>query len=215
MADCYIVRRGNVDTKKIIGGLKNTTCQFNFETMTLSDCTSSSSSGNNILANSDGTDFIFAPGNNDWEICFKFRFDTLKGMSVIIGSAYYRQYMYAPSIELTEGEGNLWFGVSTDGSNWDIQGATGTGTIEAGKDYWVKLSYSSASGYQYSLSEDGKNYDIKHKTSGTNVQYQSQYSKMQLFDVACSGTHINETGSIDLTESYIKYGDTVVWGNIG
>ena len=178
MADCFIVRRGNVDTKKIIGGLKKTTCQFNFETMTLSDCTSSSSSGNNMLTNSDGTDFIFAPGNNDWEICFKFRFDTLKKMSVIIGSAYYHQYMYAPSIELTEGEGNLWFGVSTKGSSWDIQGTTGIGTIEAGKDYWVKLLYSSASGYQYSLSEDGKNYEVKYIRSDTTIQYQSQYIKM-------------------------------------
>lgn len=212
MADCYIVRRGNVSNKKIIGGLKKATCQFNFETMILSDCISSSSSGNNMLVNSDGTDFIFAPGNNDWEICFKFRFDTLKEMSVIIGSAYYRQYMYAPSIELTEGDGNLWFGVSTNGSNWDIQGGVGIGTIKAGKDYWAKMSYSSVSGYQYSLSEDGENYEVKYINSDTTIQYQSQYSKMQLFDVACSGTHINKTGSIDLAESYIKYGNTVVWG---
>lgn len=214
MAECFLMRNSvNNTSTEFIGGLKNTTCQINLNTMVASNCQSSSSSGNNILINNDDTEFIFLPENSDWEMCFKFRFNELKSLSVVVGSGYYGKYMYTPSIELTKSQGVIWAGASTNGTDWDIQGSTQEGRIEVNKDYWVKFSYTSVEGYGCYLSEDGMNFETIFISTNTNIQYQSQInSKMQLFDVACHGTHINTKGSIDLKNSYIKFGDSVVWG---
>ena len=148
------------------------------------------------------------PGKTDWEMCFKIKFDSLKARSPIIGNIY--SYYSAPSIELTTDDGTLWFGVSVDGGSWALSGST---TVEAGKDYWVKLGYSSTKGYRLYLSEDGIIFELKSEISDTRTQYQStSKSNMQLFCVANNLNHIATTETIDLSESYIKFGDTVVWG---
>ena len=110
---------------------------------------------------------MFAPGNNDWEICIKFNMSSLKNNSALIGCSYY--YYLAPSIEYLNNTVGLWFGISTTGDTWTFSGTTGP--IESGKDYWVKLSYSSVDGYKIFLSENGVNFEVKYETSVTDVQY--------------------------------------------
>lgn len=204
-----VVSGGGGYNKSFIGKLKNGTYLIDYNNpLILSNAVfNSTSASNNQLVNDDGTPFFFLPGDADWEMCFKIKFDSLKTRSPIIGSIY--KYQTAPSIELTTG-GTLWFGISVDGSSWTLNGST---TIESGKDYWVKLGYSSTEGYKFYLSEDGINFELKSEIPDTRTQYQSDsQSNMQLFCVANDLNHIATTETIDLSESYIKFGDTVVWG---
>ena len=166
----------------------------------------------NQLINNDNSDFVFAPSNNDWEICIKFNMSSLKNNSALIGCAYSSNYWSTPSIEYMTQNDGLWFGISTNGSSWTFSGTTGS--IESGKDYWVKLSYSSIEGYKFLLSENGVNFEVKYETSVTDVQYQNESrSIMQLFNVANSGNHVASTAKIDLRETYVKFGDEIVWGS--
>lgn len=166
----------------------------------------------NQLINNDNSDFVFAPSNNDWEICIKFNMSSLKNNSALIGCAYGDNYWSTPSIEYMTQNDGLWFGISTNGSSWTFSGTTGS--IESGKDYWVKLSYSSVEGYKFLLSENGVDFEVKYETSVTDVQHQNESrSIMQLFSVANSGSHLASTAEIDLRETYVKFGDEIVWGS--
>ena len=170
------------------------------------------SSKSNQLINNDNSDFVFAPSNNDWEICIKFNMSSLKNNSALIGCAYSSNYWSTPSIEYMTQNDGLWFGISTNGSSWTFSGVTGQ--IDSEKDYWIKLSYSSSNGYKFCLSENGIDYEVKSETSVTDVQYQNESkSIMQLFNVANSDNHLASTAEIDLRETYVKFGDEIVWGS--
>ena len=199
------------DSKNIefIGKIKNL-CIYNpANPYSLSGTTDLST---NYLINNDNSNFVFAPNNNDWEICIKFNMNSLKNNSALIGCAYGNNYWSTPSIEYLNDTVGLWFGISTSGSSWTFGGTTGS--IESGKDYWVKLSYSSSNGYKFYLSENGIDYEVKYETSVTDVQYQNEsISTMQLFNVANSAAHLASTSVIDLRETYIKFGNEIVWGS--
>ena len=194
-----------------VGAIKNL-CVYNPTNPYLLSGARYTSSTSNQLINNDNSDFVFAPSNNDWEICIKFNMSSLKDQSALIGCAYSNNYWSTPSIEYTTQNDGLWFGISTNGSSWTFSGKTGS--IESGKDYWVKLSYSSVDGYKFLLSENGVDFEVKYETSVTDVQYQNESrSIMQLFSVANSSSHLASTAEIDLRETYVKFGDEIVWGS--
>ena len=193
-----------------VGTIKNL-CVYNPTNPYLLSGARYTSFTSNQLINNDNSDFVFAPSNNDWEICIKFNMSSLKNQSALIGCAYNDNYWSTPSIEYMTQNDGLWFGISTNGSSWTFGGTTGS--IESGKDYWVKLSYSSVDGYKFCLSENGIDYEIKYETSVTDVQYQNDSTSiMQLFSVANSSSHLASTAEIDLRETYVKFGDVIVWG---
>ena len=194
-----------------VGTIKNL-CVYNPTNPYLLSGASYISSTSNQLINNDNSDFVFAPSNNDWEICIKFNMSSLKNNSALIGCAYRNDYWCTPSIEYMTQNDGLWFGISTNGTSWTFSGVTGQ--IDSEKDYWVKLSYSSSNGYKLCLSENGIDYEIRYETSVTDVQYQNESrSIMQLFNVANSNNHLASTTEIDLRETYVKFGDEIVWGS--
>ena len=184
-----------------VGAIKNL-CVYNPTNPYLLSGASYISSTSNQLINNDNSDFVFAPSNNDWEICIKFNMSSLKNNSALIGCAYSNNYWSTPSIEYTTQNDGLWFGISTNGSSWTFSGVTGS--IESGKDYWVKLSYSSVEGYKFLLSENGVDFEVKYETSVTDVQYQNDSTSiMQLFSVANSSSHLASTAEIDVNTGAI------------
>ena len=97
-----------------VGTIKNL-CVYNPTNPYLLSGSSYISSTSNQLINNDNSDFVFAPSNNDWEICIKFNMSSLKNNSALIGCAYSNNYWSTPSIEYTTQNDGLWFAISTNG----------------------------------------------------------------------------------------------------
>lgn len=151
----------------------------------------------------------FNPSSNTWEILFKL--ETSNDVSTA-------QYIF----HTTKGAGNenrfgirtyvdgakFKMSISTDGSSWDLS-QTGTYTVLANTTYWIKFGWN---GTQYYLkySTDGNTYTDDITISSSSAVYSSLvYSYICIF----SGVSMNSpwTGSLDLSESYIKVNGSDWW----
>lgn len=191
MADCFLMKHSDIGESN--GTFKGTILP--------------NSNYDFLLGNESGEPIIFNPEDSDWEITMCFMFTNLSTNQTLIGCPV--NYYYAPSIELVN-SGYLFFGVSTNGSSWTV---TSGYTIEANKMYWARTSYSNVSGYTFSISDDGINYNVFATKPDTTTVYQNSNSKLQLYYVTNSSSHKFSHGAIYINKSQIKIGDTVIWGN--
>lgn len=119
--------------------------------------------------------------------------------------------------------GNNWrirFGLSSNGSTWDIGffGPT-TYTVAPETWYWVKYSYASSgtiSGasasnvYKIELSTDGKTWTEYYATSQSATPYLSTSATVQIGNTS-SSMYQAYSGTIDLKACYTSVNGTVVW----
>ena len=137
--------------------------------------------------------------SKDWEFVVKFDNTTSKYHSVILGSN-----STANSIKIEVSYGTRFFiFLSSNGTSWNIAtGAYGlTNAMSLGNTYYMKLTYSTTSGYNLYLSTDGKEWVSQYTNGATNPLYMTN-SKFalgaSLFDNNSLG------GGIDLNRSYVK-----------
>ena len=151
----------------------------------------------------------FNPGNDIWEIVFKVKTPETLSTVEIYGN-YGGSFQNSPQVGITSG--NVWSMYIP--ANPIIQGflASGTGTyvIQPNTFYWVKLYYTGTH-YKLDYSLDGTNYtnDISVAETGT-MGVGSQGFNIGFNNWSSSATSY-WTGSIDLSESYIKVNGTDLW----
>jgi hypothetical protein len=137
--------------------------------------------------------------SKDWEVVAKFDNTTSKYHSVILGG---NSTAYTLKIEVSYGTRFFIF-LSSNGTSWNIaNGAYGlTNAMSLGNTYYMKLTYSTVSGYKLYLSTDGKEWVSQYNNGATNPLYMtgSKFALgVSLFDNNSLG------GGIDLNRSYIK-----------
>ena len=156
------------------------------------------------------------PANNPWEIVFKITTGTnVTSWQVLFSfqkgatsdTRYGTRIFILPS-------GHFAFSVSYNGTAWDVSeltGTEGTYSVQANTDYWLKLEYT---GTQYILyySLNGIDYIMNSSvTSSTPMYNENQSSYIGTWLGVTGGMLDIFTGSIDLSESYIKINDELWW----
>lgn len=203
------------ENKKIQGvylGTQNTNCltyipnDINLELDPLNvSVTGSPSVDNGVVSGFSSANYIatnsnFNPGSKTWEWQFKINRPSIANALIFGGKSY-----KIPMIGTSGSKFRLY--LSGNGTSWSItSGTSGTHTVVADTDYWVRLRFT-GSAYILSYSTDGSTFTDDITVSSTVQQVGGVPVYM--------GYGWNDTpmtnGSIDLSACYIKVGDNVVW----
>lgn len=203
------------EDKKIQGvyiGTQNTNClthipnDINLELDSLNvSITGSPSVDNGVVSGFSSANYIatnsnFNPGGKTWEWQFKINRPSIANALIFGGKSY-----KIPMIGTSGSKFRLY--LSGNGTSWSItSGTSGTHTVVADTDYWVRLRFT-GSAYILSYSTDGSTFTDDITVSSTVQQVGGVPVYM--------GYGWNDTpmtnGSIDLSACYIKVGDDVVW----
>lgn len=156
-----------------------------------------------VLNPDNGSD-SFLNFSNPFEINIRFKVSSyLQRSQVLCGNTanFYRQ----PSIEVGSA-GNLWCGISSNGSSWTYSLALGDSVPT---NTWCEVN----------LKYDGSLATLKLKigetVASTDISVSSVYntiSSYELGGIANSGNHCATNVTIDLTKTYIKINNSLVWG---
>ena len=162
-----------------------------------------SSSFVGVLNPDNGSD-SFLNFSSPFEINIRFKVSSyLQRSQVLCGNTanFYRQ----PSIEVGAA-GNLWCGISSNGSSWtyslSLDGSVPTNT-------WCEVNLK----YDGSLATLKRT--IGETVASTDISVSSVYntiSSYELGGIANSGNHCATNVTIDLTKTYIKINNSLVWG---
>ena len=112
-------------------------------------------------------------------------------------------------LTIAEARNSLRWRASTDGNQTypiDIIGST---VLEANKKYFVKVTYSSASGYTLFSSVDGIEWTPEGTSSVLTRPYKSSFNEIIIGDNAASGLSFD--GSLYLGDTYINVNGKRVW----
>lgn len=165
----------------------------------------SSYSSNIIILSPDNNSDSFLNFSNPFEINIRFKISAfISRAQTLCGntSSFYRQ----PSIEVG-GSGNLWCGISSNGSSWTYT-MYYPNTVPENTWCVVNLKY------------DGSVATLKLTTGETvlvsaNISVASVYNTTSpycLGGIANSGSNNAVNATIDLTKTYIKINNSLVWG---
>ena len=103
----------------------------------------------------------------------------------------------------------LLFRTSTDGNQNYVVNITGSTTLSANTKYWVKVTYSSTSGYVMSLSTNGTTWTSEATSSLTSRPYYYANNLCYIGDNIATGYSFS--GSIYLNDTYVKVNGSTVW----
>lgn len=154
----------------------------------------------------------FNPGNNPWEMIFRVKtssdFSDLKNN--ITGSNTQSNYQ---AISCGVSKDRLFkLGISVNGSSWDPGYGYGTYYVLPETWYYIKIQFT-GSHYQLYYSLDGNNYILDIDTISSLPVYQN--NTPYLIGLNKWSTNSDSwypwTGSIDLSESYIKINGNLWW----
>lgn len=149
----------------------------------------------------------FMPGNDTWEIVLKIKTPAYPNtLSYIMGSV--GSYYYTVGGELSVNN-HLGFGITSNGSSWDIGWMVSENTVNPNTWYWVKLSFDGTQ-YKLELSTDGENYTLENSIVSSTPIYQDQYQSFLNLGTQANG-YSYWKGSIDLNECQIKINDQIWW----
>lgn len=154
----------------------------------------------------------FNPGNNPWEMIFRVKtssdFSDLKNN--ITGSNTQSNYQ---AISCGVSKDHLFkLGISVNGSSWDPGYAYGTYYVLPETWYYIKIQFT-GSHYQLYYSLDGNNYILDIDTISSLPVYQNNTPYLIGLNKwsTDSDSWYPWTGSIDLSESYIKINGNIWW----
>ena len=155
---------------------------------------------------------VFSPNTSSWE----FNLKLTTGSSVSTS-----QYAFVGNGTATGfggfGINNSKFvlNLSSNDSSADIaNGVTGTYTVLANTNYWIKLIFDGIDSYILSYSTDGETFTDDIVVTSSSTVFQGSYI---LLGINKSSQTLQDPflGSIDLSESYIKINDTIWWQGKG
>lgn len=156
---------------------------------------------------------MFNPGNNPWEMCFKFKQYALNNEWRALFGSYYGDYTCGAHFYLTN-SGGISFELSSTNSSWNI---TGTGGIHAAnvftanKWYWAKLKFTGTN-YNAYISEDGINFTQISTLSSTTAIKANRNQTIGCDQYASGNHYLN--GIIDFSECYIKINNEYWWKGV-
>lgn len=154
----------------------------------------------------------FNPGNNPWEMIFRVKtssdFSDLKNN--ITGSNTQSNYQ-AISCGISK-DHVFKLGISVNGSSWDPGYGYGTYYVLPETWYYIKIQFT-GSHYQLYYSLDGNNYILDIDTISSLPVYQNNTPYLIGLNKwsTDSDSWYPWTGSIDLSESYIKINNEIWW----
>ena len=154
----------------------------------------------------------FNPGNNPWEMIFRVKtssdFSDLKNN--ITGSNTQSNYQ---AISCGVSKDHVFkLGISVNGSSWDPGYGYGTYYVLPETWYYIKIQFT-GSHYQLYYSLDGNNYILDIDTISSLPVYQNNTPYLIGLNKwsTDSDSWYPWTGSIDLSESYIKINNEIWW----
>ena len=150
---------------------------------------------------------IFKPGNNSWEIGIKFKTPSTFGSSsnLLLGG---NDYFITPACEVGS-SGKFGFGVSSNGSSWDIGWNNHPTTLSTDTWYYAKIVFTGTTYTSY-ISTDGENWTSGTSIESSAIQYQAGDTTLQIGNTAYDSSRYYK-GEIDLSGFYIKFGSQIVW----
>lgn len=176
---------------------------------------------NKVVSNITGYNYLkfpitFNPLNNTWEIYTKINIESTYNKRYVLCLRKQDNFDNADKYGIGIGVNNMHFLIfgSTSGSDWEIHDTEGTYTILTDTDYWVKFGWNGTEYYlEYSL--DGQTFtrDITI-TLATPVYSPLLCGFLGVF-VSTDAFSPFTSGSIDLTQTYIKINNSVVWSAYG
>lgn len=150
---------------------------------------------------------IFKPENNSWEIGVKFKTPSTFGSSsnLLLGG---NDYFITPACEVTS-SGKFGFGVSSNGSSWNIGWNNHPTTLSTDTWYYAKIVFTGTVYTSY-ISTDGENWISGIETESTSIQYQAGDTTLQIGNTAYDSNRYYK-GEIDLSGFYIKFNNELIW----
>lgn len=143
----------------------------------------------------------FDPGSRSWEVCTK-----IHTASSIYGYMWMFKSLNEDKLALCLYNGNPDVNVG-NGSTW-YNGQVWTDTsVAPDTDYWYKMTFNGTNRYSVQRSTDGVNF--------TEIAYINETRLMASNTLIFGWKQYNESGSfvqsIDLKETYVKIGGSVIW----
>lgn len=150
---------------------------------------------------------IFKPGNNPWEIGVKFKTPSSFGSSsnLLLGG---NNYFITPACEVGS-SGKFGFGVSSNGSSWNIGWNNHPTVLSTNTWYYAKIVFTGTIYTSY-ISIDGENWISGVDTTSSSIQYQAGDTTLQIGNTAYDSSRYYK-GEIDLSGFYIKFNNQLVW----
>lgn len=147
----------------------------------------------------------------DWrdpfEIGILFSYSGLMSRSqVLIGAI--DGFYYAPTIELGK-LGNIWAGITSGGSTWDYSLSISPSELEASPNQQIFVLLSSSEGVMTLSAKAGDNIVTK------SIEISTPYFNNKLIEIGGinhSNNHCASNITFDLSGTYIKQNDEVIWG---
>lgn len=151
----------------------------------------------------------FKPETNTWEICAKYKLNSLFGC--VLANGYYGEEKNIRYCVFVENDGTIWLGLSSTGETWDICDQIFTDVVlSINTWYYIKLSFD---GIQYILQISQDN------STWTNIAVVS--SAVNIYDISdniiigtnpfSTASSTNIDGFVDLKECYAKINNQIIW----
>ena len=148
----------------------------------------------------------FHPGTKPWEVLLKVKTpSTITKQNTLWGSV--TSFYKTVGGELN-GNKHFCFGITSDGSTWNIGWLVGTSTVNTDTVYWLKMSYT-GSDYKLEISTDGINYNLENSVTSSTPIYQGSDSIIRLGRQG--STQNNWTGSLYLLDCSITIDGQQWW----
>ena len=168
------------------------------------------------LVDANGNPVQMRPEAQPWEIKIKCTTGTLgAAKNYIYGQGSSKDYTSPLLFISTDKKLAIYLG--SNGTSWNIASSvSGTTALADNTTYYIKYYYDGTA-YKVDASTDDKTYTNHISIASTKIIYQGLSASPAAFgnnlpDTSATGEAW--TGSIDLSECYIKYGDTIVWQGI-
>ena len=165
---------------------------------------------------------IFTPGSQAWEMCFKIRFtQTNSHLNTIIGNdAFTVPYIgYTGNIQSQWVSPRHFFvGYTVSPTEYIMYELYSQNSFAMDGDYCVKMVWDTEYVKLYVSSNDGVTWSLEASQAVSDPHYQQSNSPIYIGTKAITSSssmadQLFNCGSINIMHSYIKFGNTVVWGN--
>ena len=152
----------------------------------------------------------FTPSDNSWEFVTKITTDSLSAVNNIIGNTSAFKSGICVWIEGKKFK----LAVSSNGTAWNIVStSTGTYTVIADTDYWVKVEYTVGK-YNVYYSLDNANWILDISVNSTTKIYQGNYYWVLGSGYIGGTSWYSNTAKLYLNESYININGSRWWSGV-
>lgn len=154
----------------------------------------------------------FSPDSNSWEAVVKFKLNSLGVNQYLFNSSSLAYQPFHVGVNSSNKLDAIGYVNNTSTVLFTINGAT---VLSTGTTYYAKLTYNPQTGYELSLSTDGKSY-TSQGVSSVLTPISSGYNVTLGADFGDNGAYYAGAlqGSIDLEQCYIKINNELWWQGI-